>query len=107
LSGDLRSATDFFVALLAKFSSCITLSFVPSLSFSVDYRNKSDARRKLCQQSNKKVCGAAQISAQSDNNPTIVDQVIVLGASVGTLRYSSGVSRVYFVNLYSSTPLPL
>ena len=46
-------------------------------------------------------------SAQSDNNPTIVDQVIVLGATVGSLRYSSGVSGVYFVNLYSFTPLPL
>ena len=46
-------------------------------------------------------------SAQSDNNLTIVYQVIVPGASVGTLRYSSGVSRVYFVNLYSFTPLPI
>ena len=46
-------------------------------------------------------------SGQSDNNLTIVYQVIVLGASVGSLRYSSGVSRVYFVNLYSFTPLPL
>ena len=43
----------------------------------------------------------------SDTNLTIVDQVIVLGALVGSLRYSSGVSRVYFVNLYSFTPLPL
>ena len=46
-------------------------------------------------------------SAQSDNKPTIVDQVIVPGPSVRSLRYSSGVSRVYFVNLYSFTPLPL
>ena len=46
-------------------------------------------------------------SAQSDNNLTIVDQVIVLGALVGSLRYSSGVSGVYFVNLCSFTPLPL
>ena len=46
-------------------------------------------------------------SAKSDNNPTIVDQVIVLGATVGTLRYSSRVSGVYLVNLYSFTPLPL
>ena len=37
-------------------------------------------------------------SAQSDNNPTIVEQVIVLGAQVGSLKYSSGVSGVYFVN---------
>ena len=42
-------------------------------------------------------------SGQSDNNLTTVSQVIVLGTSVGLLRYSSGVSRAYFVNLYSFT----
>ena len=35
------------------------------------------------------------------------DQVIVLGASVGTLRYASEVRRAYFVNPVSFTPLPL
>ena len=51
--------------------------------------------------------GSLNPSGQSEKNLTIVDQVIVLGASVRTHRYSSGVSKAYFVNPYSFTPLPL
>ena len=44
---------------------------------------------------------------KSDNYLTIVDQVIVLGATVGSFKTLSGVSRAYYVNLNSFTPLQL
>ena len=47
------------------------------------------------------------LSVQSDNHLTIVNQVIVLSAPVRTLWKSFWVSRSYFVNLHSFTFLPL
>ena len=50
--------------------------------------------------------GSLDPSGQSDNNPTIVNQVIVQRARSGLIEILSGMSRPYFVNLYSFTPLP-
>ena len=51
--------------------------------------------------------GSFDPSVQSDNDLTIVDQIIVLAPRSGLIETLSGVSRAYSVNLYSVKLLPL